>query len=99
MEHFIAVPNRHTYCEWKGEASYYTIRVGDKTAPAAAWTYHAPSPHYTALKDYIALYASRVDACFINGERVRAQPGDFYGGWITDAIVGPFKGDPGTWGW
>lgn len=99
MEYFTPVPARHTYCEWKGEASYYTIRVGDKAAPAAAWTYHNPSAGYTALRGYIALYAGRVDACYVDGEKVQAQPGDFYGGWITAAIVGPFKGEPGTYGW
>jgi hypothetical protein len=33
------------------------------------------------------------------GERVQTQEGDFYGGWITSAIVGPFKGGPDTWDW
>lgn len=91
--------SRTTYCEFKGAASYYTIQVGDKSAPLAAWYYPNPRPGYEKLKNYIAIYASRVDACFVNGERVRAQAGDFYGGWITSDIVGPFKGEPGTSGW
>jgi len=35
----------------------------------------------------------------VDGERVRPQPGSFYGGWITDDVVGPFKGEPGTLSW
>ncbi len=49
--------------------------------------------------DHVALYPGAVDACFVDDERVRGQEGDFYGGWITDEIVGPFKGPVGTWGW
>ena len=57
-------------------------------------------PHgFAGIRDYLAFYPSRVDACFVDGERVRAQAGDFYGGWITENIVGPFKGEPGTMGW
>ncbi len=37
--------------------------------------------------------------CYVDDERVEAQPGDFYGGWITRELVGPFKGMPGSWGW
>jgi hypothetical protein len=40
-----------------------------------------------------------MDACLVNGEKARSQPGNFYGGWITDNIVGPFKGEPGTLFW
>ncbi len=49
--------------------------------------------------ELLAFYAGRMDACFVNGEAVTAQPGGFYGGWITANIVGPFKGAPGTRGW
>ena len=84
--------SRHTYCEWKGEASYYTVAAGDKTAPNAAWYYPDPTPGYEDLKDYIALYPGRMDECRVDGEAVQPQPGDFYGGWITKDIVGPFKG-------
>jgi hypothetical protein len=40
-----------------------------------------------------------MDACFVDGEKVEPQPGNFYGGWITSDIVGPFKGVLGSWGW
>jgi len=93
-------PSRHsTFCEFKGAARYYTVRVGDKTALDAAWYYPKPSPGYEALQNAIAFYPGRMDACFVDGEQVRTQAGDFYGGWITAEIVGPFKGEPGTQGW
>ncbi len=91
--------SRSSFCEWKGAASYYSITVGDRHAENAAWYYPNPTPRFAALKDYIAVYPSRVDTCSVDGEVVEAQPGDFYGGWITKDIVGPFKGTMGTWGW
>lgn len=86
-------------CEWKGQASYYTVVVGDRRAVRAAWSYHNPWPPFEQLKDFIAFYPAPMDVCLVNGERVRPQPGNFYGGWITGEIVGPFKGEPGSWGW
>ena len=98
MEHFI--PTSHnTYCEFKGDTSYYTIQVGEKTVLNGAWYYRHPTPGYEAMTNYIALYPGKMDACYVNGEKVQAQEGDFYGGWVTKDIVGPFKGGPGTWGW
>ncbi|MFG3818191.1 DUF427 domain-containing protein [Limnothrix redekei] len=90
---------RSTFCEWKGVARYYSIQVGDRRAEAAAWFYPAPTPAFAEIQNYVAIYPSYVDACYVDGEQVQAQPGDFYGGWITSEIVGPFKGSPGTWGW
>ncbi len=98
LEYFIPAPGR-SFCEWKGIASYYTITAAEKTAVQSAWYYPDPTPAFAAIKNYIAVYPSRMDACTVNGEIVTAQPGDFYGGWITSNIVGPFKGDPGTAGW
>jgi uncharacterized protein (DUF427 family) len=88
-----------TLCEWKGNASYLNVLVGDHVARRAAWTYPDPSPGYEAIKDYIAFYPGRVDACYLDDELVQPQPGRYYGGWITKEIVGPFKGEPGTEGW
>jgi uncharacterized protein (DUF427 family) len=90
---------KQSYCEWKGVAHYYTITVGDRTEVNAAWYYPQPTPDFEAIANYVAFYPSRMEACFVDGERVTAQAGDFYGGWITSAIVGPFKGGTGTWGW
>ena len=90
---------RRSFCEWKGDASYFDVEAGDRVESAAAWTYRDPSPRFAALRDFISLYPGRMDACFVGDERVQAQPGDFYGGWITSDITGPFKGAPGTRGW
>lgn len=96
-----AADKLQTFCEWKGSASYWNIidEKGQVASKAAAWNYAHPRARYTAIKDYLAFYPSRVTACFVDDEQVNAQAGDFYGGWITSDIVGPFKGEAGTWGW
>jgi uncharacterized protein (DUF427 family) len=96
---YLSTISRQSYCEWKGMARYYCIQVGNKRAEQAAWYYPEPNAYFAVLKDYVAFYPSRMDACLVDGEKVTAQPGDFYGGWITADIVGPFKGESGTWGW
>jgi uncharacterized protein (DUF427 family) len=88
-----------SYCEFKGVARYWTLDVNGMTSQAAAWSYPEPTPDYVGLKDHLAFYASRVDICFVGEERVASQNGDFYGGWITSRVVGPFKGPPGTRFW
>ena len=88
-----------SWCEWKGEAAYYDLFVGDIVVPRAGWTYPNPTADYAAIRAHIAFYPSKMDSCTLDGERVTAQGGDFYGGWITSNIVGPFKGAPGTQGW
>ena len=98
MEYLMAT-SQQSFCEWKGQAKYYTIVIGDKQAVNAAWYYPNPTPAFTSIKDYVAFYPSRMDACYVDGEKVESQSGDFYGGWITNDIVGPFKGGAGTWGW
>ncbi len=98
MEFLVVVPGT-SWCEWKGRASYYNIVVGEKQVQKAAWFYPDPTPTFAAIKDCVAFYPHLMDACYVDGEQVQPQPGDFYGGWITNDIVGPFKGSPGTWGW
>ena len=88
-----------SFCEWKGVARYLDVVVGDDVRRQAAWSYAEPTPAFAAIRDHLAFYPARVDACTVDGEAVRAQPGGFYGGWITDDVVGPFKGAPGTGGW
>lgn len=90
---------RSTICEWKGVANYRSVRVGDRFAEDAAWSYPEPNPGYEAIRDYLAFYAGKMDVCTVGGVRVTPQPGRFYGGWITPDIVGPFKGEPGTEMW
>lgn len=92
-------PSR-TLCEFKGVAWYWTLRVpGAGAVPDAAWSYETPTPGYEAITGLISFFPGRVDACLLDDEEVTAQPGDFYGGWITADISGPFKGGPGTMGW
>ncbi len=88
-----------SFCEWKGLARYHHLRVGSRFARDAAWSYPEPEAGFHALRDHLAFYPGRVDACFLGRERVRPQPGPFYGGWVTGAIKGPFKGEPGTEAW
>jgi uncharacterized protein (DUF427 family) len=90
---------RETYCEWKGVASYFHVSAGGRTVDRGAWTYRDPVPGFEAIRDAVAFYPGRMDACFVDDEQVVAQAGDFYGGWITSEIVGPFKGEAGTTGW
>jgi uncharacterized protein (DUF427 family) len=88
-----------TFCEWKGRAHYFNLRVNDKVSLEAAWTYPSVNDEYAELADHVAFYASRVDEAYLDDERVTPQPGSFYGGWVTPEIVGPFKGEPGSRGW
>jgi uncharacterized protein (DUF427 family) len=90
---------RTSFCEWKGIARYVTVSGGGRREADAGWTYPDPTAAYAALRDHVAVYAGRMEACFVGGERVVPQPGGFYGGWITAAFEGPFKGDPGTQFW
>jgi len=98
MQHLQEEP-RTTMCEFKGRAVYYSVNVGDRRAESAAWAYPDPTDRYAELQDHLSFYASRMDRCFVGDEEAYAQEGDFYGGWITDQIVGPFKGGAGTLGW
>lgn len=96
---YLAPADNKTFCEWKGEASYYHLTVGDKTARYACWFYPNPVDSFAELKGYMAFYAQKMDACYVEDEKVRPQPGKFYGGWITKDIVGPFKGEEGSETW
>ncbi|UQU67314.1 DUF427 domain-containing protein [Couchioplanes caeruleus] len=88
-----------SWCEFKGTATYWDLVVADAEVAAAAWSYERPTPAYAQLTGAVAFYPGRVGECRVDGEVVRAQEGDFYGGWITADITGPFKGGPGTRGW
>jgi uncharacterized protein (DUF427 family) len=89
----------HTVCEWKGEASYWSIRIGERMWRSAAWSYPDPKSTFEAIRDHLAFYAGRVDEAWVDDERVDPQAGSFYGGWVTAEIIGPFKGEPGTLDW
>jgi uncharacterized protein (DUF427 family) len=96
---FLRPSRRHTFCEFKGEASYYDLVAGAAEVRDAAWYYPEPTSRFEVIRDHIAFYPGRVDAAWVGDERVQAQAGDFYGGWITSEVQGPFKGEPGTAGW
>jgi uncharacterized protein (DUF427 family) len=88
-----------SWCEWKGAASYFDLVSGDVVSLRSAWTYRTPTPGFEVLVDTIAVMPAMVDRCLVDDEVVLPQPGQFYGGWITSRVVGPFKGEPGTLGW
>ena len=86
-------------CEWKGQAAYLDVLGGQVEAARSAWYYPRPVSAFASLRDHIAVYPAAMDRCLVDGELVTPQAGGFYGGWITSRVVGPFKGEPGTWGW
>ncbi|MEL6869998.1 MAG: DUF427 domain-containing protein [Pseudomonadota bacterium] len=90
---------RSSVCEWKGEASYFDVIVGARRAPAAVWCYANPYKPFGAIAGWLSFMPAAMDACFVGDDQVAAQPGGFYGGWITPELTGPFKGEPGTGHW
>lgn len=88
-----------SFCEWKGPATYWSVTVDGTIVPDAAWSYEDPTPPFATIRGHVAFYARLLDECWVGDERVVANPGSFYGGWITGRVVGPFKGDPGTQYW
>lgn len=97
----LLVPSgRRTVCEFKGVASYFDLVVGDHVRRDAVWTYEHPVAGFEAIAGHLALYPDAADLITVDGEAVRAVQGSFYGGWVTDRVVGPFKGEvPGSRWW
>jgi len=88
-----------SFCEWKGQARYWSVAAGDVVADSAAWSYDRPSSRFAPLAGYLAFYAGKMGACWVGDTRVLPQPGDFYGGWVTPNLRGQIKGLPGTRHW
>ena len=88
-----------SFCEWKGDAVYWDVVIGDLVLPRVGWSYPKPTAPFDMLRDHIAFYAAPFDRCSVDGETVVPQAGGFYGGWITSGLTGPFKGVPGSQGW
>jgi uncharacterized protein (DUF427 family) len=86
-----------SFCEWKGRAVYFSLASAPELG-SVGWSYPEPTRPFQSIRGYLSFYPAKV-SCFVDGERVRPQPGGFYGGWVTSEIVGPFKGKPGTGGW
>ncbi len=88
-----------SFCEWKGMSYYYDVVVGEQRASRGAWRFFEPTPDFVPLTQYYCFPARQMDACYVNGELAIPQAGSYYGGWITQDLAGPFKGEPGTMGW
>jgi len=88
-----------TFCEWKGQATYWSVVTDRRVVEDAAWCYPRPTPRFGAIAGYLAFYAQKADECWVGDDQVRPNEGSFYGGWITDRVVGPFKGGAGTAWW
>lgn len=98
VRHLLQPAQGGSFCEWKGPARYWTLVDGDRRLPGVAWSYPQPMAGAEALANCVAFYPAQLD-CTVDGARVQAQPGGFYGGWITPDLAGPFKGHPGSEGW
>lgn len=92
----LAAPGR-SVCEWKGVATYWRLQ-SQPEGGVVGWSYPGPTEAFQPIRNYLSVYPA-ILACYVAGERVRAQAGRFYGGWITSEIVGPFKGERGTESW
>ena len=95
----LRLSNQRSFCEWKGDAVYYDVDIDGELLRNVAWSYPSPTPAFEVLRGRLAFYAAPFDACLVDGERVRPQPGGFYGGWVTSDLAGPFKGIPGSRNW
>ncbi|MCJ1361049.1 hypothetical protein MMC16_000146 [Acarospora aff. strigata] len=96
-----ATPHR-SFCEYKGLATYHSLTHPSTgtTVSNRIWSYNNPSKEYEVIKGYLSFYAGGVPwECFVDGEKVQAQEGDFYGGWVTAEVEGAVKGARGTEGW
>jgi uncharacterized protein (DUF427 family) len=96
---YLSQTSRTSFCEWKGQAAYYSVQVGEQKAENAAWTYPQPNERYSPIRHHLAFYPHLMDECLVDGEKALPQTGGFYGGWITHDIVGPFKGEAGSEHW
>lgn len=86
-------------CEWKGQARYWDVVAGGDRLGKVGWSYADPTPGFRILTDFVAFYPAPFDRITVDGDVVTPQPGEFYGGWVSDKVVGPFKGIPGSRFW
>lgn len=96
MDLLVQIPGKSSFCEWKGSATYWGLK--EHPNHHVAWSYANPLVEFAELKDYMAFYPQHLE-CFVGDSRVKAQPGEFYAGWITPDLTGPFKGEGGTGHW
>lgn len=96
LDMLVELQGKSSFCEWKGKADYWAIKE-NKNKPVA-WSYANPLEEFADLKDHLAFYPQHLE-CFVDGIRVKPQSGEFYAGWITPDLTGPFKGESGTRHW
>ncbi len=86
---FLTLTERHSHCPSKGDADYWTVQVGERTASNTAWSYPNPLPEAMSIKDYVAFYGHAFEAT-VEGEKAEPPTWKWIGGWVTANIVGPF---------
>lgn len=91
--------DKTSHCEWKGRAVYFDAQIEGRVFPDIAWSYPEPTRGFASIRDHLAFYLPHLDAGLVDDEPALPQPGGFYGGWITQDLAGPFKGEAGSWGW
>ena len=99
LSQYLRLNARTSNCEWKGQAIYFDWVLRDAKIRDIGWCYPNPNAKFADIQDYLSFYAAKADACFVDGEQVTAQEGDFYGGWITSNLEGPFKSRDDDWHW
>jgi uncharacterized protein (DUF427 family) len=68
----------HTHCPHKGDASYWTLRVGDRVAEDAVWSYPEPIEHADFLRGHVAFYWDKVDEWWAEDAQLFGHPRDPY---------------------
>jgi uncharacterized protein (DUF427 family) len=60
-ESLIERSDTHTYCPYKGDASYYNVVTDDGTVVDAVWTYERPYEAMRAIAGHVAFYPHKVE--------------------------------------
>jgi adenylate cyclase len=76
----------HSYCPFRGSASYWTLKVGEQVAENAVWSYEAPNPEATSVKDYLAFYQDRMNTVFEADLAVSAEPTEAPSGYPNSLV-------------
>jgi uncharacterized protein (DUF427 family) len=70
--------DHHSYCPYKGDCSYWTVKVGDRAAENAVWAYPDPFDEVAAIKDFVAFYWNKMDHWYEEDDEVFVHPRDPY---------------------
>jgi uncharacterized protein (DUF427 family) len=90
----LSVTGGRSICEWKGLAEALSL----EERANVGWRYVEMFEEFQSIYRWVAFYPARVD-CYLGGARMEAQPGGFYGGWVSGDLVGPIKGKRGSSHW